>query len=190
MLKRQFDRTSLFLLKPSLTVAGFFVLRVEDESSGKTKHAFLGLGFRERPQAYDFQAAVYDHLNYLNKKKEAEEITQEYEAKPSMDYSLKEGETLRLQLKNTKLSGSSVKSKPSVNGSSQMPNPDTPESYPNKRAGVPITLPPPPSPPLLQPPPKSPLLKTPSMAAKPSPPPAPASTDDDLDDDFGDFQAA
>jgi hypothetical protein len=37
---------------------------------------------------------------YLNKKKEAEEITQEYEAKPSADYSLKEGETLRLQLKN------------------------------------------------------------------------------------------
>jgi hypothetical protein len=33
-------------------------------SDGKTKHAFLGLGFRERPQAYDFQAAVFDHLKY------------------------------------------------------------------------------------------------------------------------------
>jgi len=69
-------------------------------AGGKVKHAFLGLGFRERPQAYDFQAAVFDHLKYLNKKKEADEITQEYEAKPSVDYSLKEGETLRLQLKN------------------------------------------------------------------------------------------
>lgn len=31
---------------------------------GKSKHAFLGLGFRERPQAYDFQAALFDHVKY------------------------------------------------------------------------------------------------------------------------------
>ncbi len=36
---------------------------------------------------------------YMNKKKEAEEIEQEYQSKPSTDYSIKEGETLRLQLK-------------------------------------------------------------------------------------------
>jgi hypothetical protein len=35
----------------------------------------------------------------MNKKKEAEEIEQEYQSKPSTDYSIKEGETLRLQLK-------------------------------------------------------------------------------------------
>lgn len=182
----------------------FFVLRVEEELNGKTKHAFLGLGFRERPQAYDFQAAVFDHLKYLNKKKEAEEITQEYEAKPSADYSLKEGETLRLQLKNTKISGSVLKSKSlekTLSGSGArepMPNPDTPENYP-KRSGVPCIVPPPP-PPVLQPPP-SPLLKTPSMA-KPSASVSesvatasnatPVSNDaaEDLDEDFGDFQAA
>lgn len=44
--------------------------------------------------------ASLDNLaaRYLNKKKEAEEMEQEYQTKPSADYSLKEGETLRLQL--------------------------------------------------------------------------------------------
>jgi len=105
----------------------------------------------------------------------------------------------------TKISGTGVKSKPvekTVSVSSirePMPNPDTPESYP-KRSGLPIIVPPPP-PPVLQPPPKggaSPLLKTPSMA-KPSAPSAttgrvaaPVSDNvaDDVDEDFGDFQAA
>jgi hypothetical protein len=31
------------------------------------KHAFIGLGFRERPQAYDFQAALFDHVKYPQK---------------------------------------------------------------------------------------------------------------------------
>lgn len=108
----------------------------------------------------------------------------------------------------TKISGSGVKSKSlenPVNGSSvrePIPNPDTPETYP-KRSGVPVIVPPPP-PPVLQPPPKgspSPLLKTPSMAkpsalvsasASTASDAAPVSNDvaDDLDEDFGDFQAA
>lgn len=33
-------------------------------AGGKAKHAFLGLGFRDRPEAYDFQAAVFDHIKY------------------------------------------------------------------------------------------------------------------------------
>lgn len=99
----------------------------------------------------------------------------------------------------------SKQSEQAVNGSSvkePMPNPDTPESYP-KRSGVPIIVPPPP-PPVLQPPPKgspSPHLRSPSMIKTSAPVSASASTagdaapvsndaEDDLDEDFGDFQAA
>ncbi len=42
----------------------FFVLRVEDTSSKHERHAFLGIGFRERTEAYDFQAALHDHVKY------------------------------------------------------------------------------------------------------------------------------
>ncbi|KAF9589917.1 hypothetical protein IFM89_029533 [Coptis chinensis] len=74
--------------------------QVGNSAGGRLRHAFLGIGFRERPQAYDFQAALQDHMKYLNKKKTAEEMEQQYEKSSSVDYSLKEGETLVLQIKN------------------------------------------------------------------------------------------
>jgi hypothetical protein len=39
---------------------------------------------------------------YLNRKKQAEELVQEYESKPTVDYSLKDGETIRLNLKSVR----------------------------------------------------------------------------------------
>ncbi|XP_042477667.1 uncharacterized protein LOC122059026 [Macadamia integrifolia] len=87
----------------------YFVLRVEENIGGRLRHAFIGIGFRERPQAYDFQAALHDHMKYLNKKKTAEEMEQHYQQTSSVDYSLKEGETLVLQIKNPK-GGRTVKS--------------------------------------------------------------------------------
>lgn len=35
-------------------------------AGGRLRHAFLGIGFRERPQAYDFQAALHDHMKYIS----------------------------------------------------------------------------------------------------------------------------
>lgn len=87
----------------------YFVLRIEENIGGRMRHAFIGIGFRERTEAYDFQAALHDHMKYLDKKKTAEEMEQQYQHKSSGDYSLKEGETLKLQLKNK--SSSSLKSK-------------------------------------------------------------------------------
>ncbi|XP_057472828.1 uncharacterized protein LOC130761363 [Actinidia eriantha] len=79
----------------------YFVLRIEENIGGRLRHAFIGIGFRERTEAYDFQAALHDHMKYLNKKKTAEEMEQQYQKTSSVDYSLKDGETLVLRLKNT-----------------------------------------------------------------------------------------
>lgn len=87
-------------VEPVIDSSRYFVLCVEENFGGHTRHAFIGLGFRERPQAYDFQAALYDHVKYLNKKQAAEEMEQQYQTSSSVDYSLKEGQTLKLQLKN------------------------------------------------------------------------------------------
>lgn len=87
-------------VEPVIDSSRYFVLCVEENFGGHTRHAFIGLGFRERPQAYDFQAALYDHVKYLNKKQAAEEMEQQYQTRSSVDYSLKEGQTLKLQLKN------------------------------------------------------------------------------------------
>lgn len=33
-------------------------------TDGRKRHAFIGLGFRERTEAYDFQASLHDHMKY------------------------------------------------------------------------------------------------------------------------------
>ncbi|CAK8536342.1 unnamed protein product [Lathyrus sativus] len=181
----------------------YFVLRIEENIGGRLRHAFIGIGFRERTEAYDFQAALHDHMKYLNKKKTAEEMEQHYQHSSSVDYSLKEGETLVLQIKNNR-SGGNVKSKffeLSQNNSSEEKN--------ERKESVPcIKLPPPP------PSPGSPAV-TPEKCPTDSPtklrlekpaeiensktvkeetehekPPENQSTQEVVDDDFGDFQAA
>jgi hypothetical protein len=78
----------------------YFVLRIEEDIGGRLRHAFIGIGFRERTEAYDFQAALHDHMKYLDKKKTAEEMEQQYQNNSAVDYSLKDGETIVIQLKN------------------------------------------------------------------------------------------
>lgn len=87
-------------VEPVIDSSRYFVLRVEENIGGRLRHAFIGVGFRERAHAYDFQAALHDHMKYLNKKQTAEEMEQRHQATSSVDYSLKEGETLVLQIKN------------------------------------------------------------------------------------------
>ncbi|GLJ38543.1 hypothetical protein SUGI_0785540 [Cryptomeria japonica] len=87
-------------VEPVIDSSRYFALCIEENFGERTRHAFIGIGFRERPEAYDFQAALYDHIKYLDKKQAAEEMEQQYQTKESIDYSLKEGQTLKLQLKN------------------------------------------------------------------------------------------
>ncbi|KAK7290857.1 hypothetical protein RIF29_05591 [Crotalaria pallida] len=190
-------------VEPVIDSSRYFVLRIEENIGGRLRHAFIGLGFRERTEAYDFQAALHDHMKYLDKKKTAEEMEQQYQQCSSVDYSLKEGETLVLQIKTNK-SGRSVKSKffeQGLNNSSEEKGGEK-ESLPS------IKLPPPPPPPLspaatvqntaINSPPKLSLENT-SKAETSKPvkedtehqnPPENQSTQDIPDDDFGDFQAA
>ncbi|PON35357.1 Talin [Parasponia andersonii] len=184
----------------------YFVLRVEENIGGHLRHAFIGIGFRERTEAYDFQAALHDHIKYLDKKKTAEEMEQQFQKTSSVNYSLKDGETLVLQLKNNK-SGQSVKSKFFEQGL----NNSSPENKGNNQEELKIYIKPPPPPP-------APL--SPSATVQWSPSNSPSSfnlesgtkhgafestkeesentdssenrtTQEDVpDDDFGDFQTA
>lgn len=190
-------------VEPVIDSSRYFVLRIEENIGGRLRHAFIGIGFRERTEAYDFQAALHDHMKYLDKKKTAEEMEQHYQQTSSVDYSLKEGETLVLQIKTNK-SGCGVKSKFFEQGLS-----NSPEEKSGKKESVPsIKLPPPPPAPLSpviaahKSPTDSPTKLSLEKTSKVETPktvkedtehenaPENQSTQDVPDDDFGDFQAA
>ncbi|KAF5756151.1 putative PH-like domain superfamily, NECAP, PHear domain-containing protein [Helianthus annuus] len=184
-------------VEPVIDSSRYFVLRVEENIGGRLRHAFIGIGFRERPQAYDFQAALHDHMKYLNKKKTAEEMEQQFQQTSSVDYSLKDGETLVLQLKNK--GGSSMRSKFFEQG---LNNPADQKEKGKKEVAI-TSIPPPPPPSPLSPPvnavnnPLAPSRlaldespKDKSLTSVDQQPNEPHSAQDLPDDDFGDFQAA
>lgn len=92
--------TATAIVEPTLDSSRFFALRVQDPSG---KKATLGIGFEERSESFDFGVALQDAQKALGldggaaaaasaaqaKKKEAEE---------KRDFSLKEGETITVNL--------------------------------------------------------------------------------------------
>lgn len=189
-------------VEPVIDSSRYFVLRVAENIDGRERHAFIGLGFRERPQSYDFEAALHDHMKYLNKKKTAEEMEQQHQ-KSSSDYSLKEGQTLVLQLKNKPSGG--TKSKFFEQGLNNL----SLEEKSNKEAPKIAIKPPPPPPSPLSPvtsPGKSPSEPLTKISLDETSPTRTAETTEEHskvsnstetptpqdipDDDFGDFQAA
>jgi len=57
-------------VEPVCDSSRYFVIRVVDRESGN--HAFIGLGFRERDQASDFNAALCDHASYIERRAAAQ----------------------------------------------------------------------------------------------------------------------
>lgn len=56
-------------VESALDSSRYFVLKIED---GTGKHAFIGLGFNERNEAFDFNVALSDHEKYVRREQEKE----------------------------------------------------------------------------------------------------------------------
>mmetsp|Transcript_19367 Transcript_19367/g.37686 ORF Transcript_19367/g.37686 Transcript_19367/m.37686 type:complete len:269 (+) Transcript_19367:327-1133(+) len=148
---------------PVIDSSRYFVLRIDD---GKGRHAFIGLGFRDRSDSYDFNATLQDHWKSVQRQVEADEMRKEMEARaatePLKDLSLKEGEKISIKV--------------------NVPGGHKERPARPKPSGGGLTLPPPPGGGLLAPPPP------PAAGGLPPPPPAAsASAAAVSDDDFGDF---
>jgi len=68
----------------------YFVLKIDD---GNGKHAFIGLGFAERNEAFDFNVALSDHEKHVKRETEKEEgrgsTKEDASSQPSLDLRLK-----------------------------------------------------------------------------------------------------
>lgn len=95
----------------------YFVLKIED---GTGKHAFIGLGFTERNEAFDFNVALSDHEKYVKREteKDAGEASDESHINihPAVNHRLKEGETIRITVKNKPASGAGMLSAAGLSG--------------------------------------------------------------------------
>ncbi|XP_076934786.1 uncharacterized protein At1g03900-like [Bidens hawaiensis] len=141
-------------VEPVLDSSRYFVLKIED---GTGKHAFIGLGFSERNEAFDFNVALSDHDKYVKREteKDAGESSDESHINihPAVNHRLKEGETIRITVKNKPASGAGMLSAAGLSGGGEKikplslaPPPVTAtKSRPETESVKPLSLAPPPA---------------------------------------------
>lgn len=94
-------------VEPVLDSSRYFVLRIED---GKGNHAFIGMGFNERGDAFDFNVALQEHRKQIQRDREIEAAREKMKNEPALDLSLKQGEKIRVNIKNVKPKATAAKS--------------------------------------------------------------------------------
>jgi len=72
----------------------YFVLRIENANG---RHMFIGMAFNERNDAFDFNTSLEDARR---EREAAKEAPVKLPVIPSKDYSIKEGEKIRVNIKN------------------------------------------------------------------------------------------
>eukprot|EP00760_Papus_ankaliazontas_P009466 PhM_4_TR14084/c2_g1_i2/m.107013/K20069/NECAP1_2; adaptin ear-binding coat-associated protein 1/2 len=84
-------------VEPVTDSSRYFVIRVEDKKRGQ--HAFIGMGFDERSQAFDFSVALTDFKKaVISAKERAARGGVEYVEKEVEDMSLRSGEKIKVNL--------------------------------------------------------------------------------------------
>ncbi|KAJ4954443.1 hypothetical protein NE237_011226 [Protea cynaroides] len=95
----------------------YFVLKIED---GSGKHAFIGLGFNERNEAFDFNVALSDHEKHVKREHEKESgeasNDNQIDIHPAVNLRLKEGETIRISVKHKPTGGAGMLSAAGLSG--------------------------------------------------------------------------
>uniref|UniRef100_A0A2K5S3L8 NECAP PHear domain-containing protein n=1 Tax=Cebus imitator TaxID=2715852 RepID=A0A2K5S3L8_CEBIM len=73
----------------------YFVIRIED---GNGRRAFIGIGFGDRGDAFDFNVALQDHFKWVKQQCEFAKQAQNPDQSPKLDLGFKEGQTIKLNI--------------------------------------------------------------------------------------------
>ncbi|CAM4662918.1 unnamed protein product [Leuciscus chuanchicus] len=116
----------------------YFVVRIED---GNGRHAFIGLGFADRGDSFDFNVALQDHFKWVKQESEfaRQEATQD--SVPKLDLGFKEGQTIKINIGNIKKKESSGPVKSRAVGGLLPPPPGVKASAPVPPLAVQQTIP-------------------------------------------------
>ncbi|KAK3551130.1 hypothetical protein QTP70_013996, partial [Hemibagrus guttatus] len=77
----------------------YFVLRIQDDSG---RSAFIGIGFGDRGDAFDFNVALQDHFKWVKQDNEFSKQAQTPDLGPKLDLGFKEGQTITLNIGQSK----------------------------------------------------------------------------------------
>lgn len=113
----------------------YFVIKIKDSNSGRT--AFIGIGFEDRGDSFDLNVALQDHFKHVEHEKAINEGKED--DTPKIDLSLKEGQTIKVNLNISKKSGASARPKPKagLGGSIGLLPPPPSSSISNKQDNSP-----------------------------------------------------
>ncbi|EFX04474.1 adaptin ear-binding coat-associated protein 2 [Grosmannia clavigera kw1407] len=164
--------TAADVVEAALDSARFYALRVQDPQG---RRAMLGLGFEERPESFDFSVTLQEARKTIGLERTADAAVRasagrraaaagsaqqpsDEDAAARRDYSLKDGETITVNLSSSKFgrrantssnssNSNSAASSPSPGGFSLPPPPPPPPavSSVSSSAASSFSLPPPPS---------------------------------------------
>lgn len=62
------------------------------------RSAFIGIGFTDRGDAFDFNVSLQDHFKWVKQETEISKESQEMDSRPKLDLGFKEGQTIKLSI--------------------------------------------------------------------------------------------
>ncbi|XP_030798535.1 adaptin ear-binding coat-associated protein 2 isoform X4 [Rhinopithecus roxellana] len=97
----------------------YFVIRIED---GNGRRAFIGIGFGDRGDAFDFNVALQDHFKWVKQQCEFAKQAQNPDQGPKLDLGFKEGQTIKLNIAEVLLYPGHSPSLPPLTSGETLPN--------------------------------------------------------------------
>ncbi|CAK6980351.1 adaptin ear-binding coat-associated protein 1 [Scomber scombrus] len=73
----------------------YFVLRIQDDNG---RSAFIGVGFGDRGDSFDFNVALQDHFKWVKQEDELSKTAHLGDSGPKLDLGFKEGQTITLNI--------------------------------------------------------------------------------------------
>ena len=85
-------------IEPVIDSSRYFALNIKDPNTGRT--AWIGMGFQERNDSFDFNASLQDHYRWFKQERQIQQDMDKAKSDPKekLNLGFKEGESLTIKV--------------------------------------------------------------------------------------------